>query len=140
MNTRSDKYDASNVMKRFINLINSINSIGYTDTIIGKIKLMYYTKIKYPMFRRYIVNIIKNDSKMIIEDPTKLIKLTMEFIIYIVEYCKYTKISIDELMKALYRNNENSISLYYDIINPSLLNKIVIISRLHSKKRKKIIP
>ena len=39
MNTRSDKYDASNVMKRFINLINSINSIGYTDTIIGKIKL-----------------------------------------------------------------------------------------------------
>ena len=139
MNTRSDKYDASNVMKRFINLINNINSIGYTDTIIGKIKLMYYTKIKYPMFRRYIINIIKNDSKMIIEDPTKLIKLTMEFIIYIVEYCKYTKISVDELMKSLYRNNENSISLYYDIINPSLLNKIVIISRLHSKKRKKII-
>lgn len=139
MNTRNDKYDASNVMKRFINLINSINSIGYTDTIIGKIKLLYYTKIKYPIFRRYIMNIIKNDSKMIIEDPTKLIKITMEFIIYIVEYCKYTKISVDKLMKSLYHNNENSISLYYDIINPSLLNKIVIISKLHSKKRKKVI-
>lgn len=135
---KKDKYDATKVMKRFIKLINDINELK-RDSILSRLKYMYYKKIKYPMFRRYIINLVKQNAMMVYDDPRTLIPVTMAFIIYLISYCNTTKTELDKLMDRLYPNGNNKILFYYDKINPKLLTKVIIISRRLSIKQKKLI-
>lgn len=133
-----DKYDVTKVMNNFVKLINEINGVK-KDDLFCKLKLFYYTKIKYPMFRRYIHKLIMKNATIVYDNPEMLIPVTIAFVFYIIRYCKYTSTDFNRLMDKLFPDGNNKVLFYYNANNSKLLEKIIIIARYSEKNKNRFI-